>query len=300
MPGIHRFQNILPSVKAGASAFIPRYISNKLVLACLEFLRFCHRVAGRNGYGSTANNIEVIKKNHSERIRKNHGFIEDQDRYRDVSLGLTNMAYAGCEIIALYNALHDCRLHRNSKPHLRPSREHLQTSPNPSRTSSGLSRPEEILSEEMGPDEIAPEGITLAGMEDPSYNLASLIETFERDGILLSGRFGTSPRALCDYIRQTGLEADLFRLNKRQGRDLDLTSFPGDSYLLYYYNNENNIMEQIHTICITKDQKGRYIGHNVLGDKARGPYLTVRQMLKDAKQGNATGIALITIIYHHI
>ena len=269
MAGIHPFQNILPSVKAQAGAFIPRYVSSKLVLAFLEFLRFCHRLRGRKGYGNTARNRKVIDKNHADRIREKGGFIEDQDRYGDVSLGLTDMAYAGCEIIALYNALHDCRLHQNAQNILRTSSEGSQ------------------------PDRRAPE----EGERDPSSDLTSLIEIFEKDGILLSGRFGTSPRALCDYLRQTGIQADLYRLNKKQGRDLDLFSFPADSYLLYYYNNEKNIMDQIHTICITRDQKGSYIGHNIHGGKARGPYPTVRQMLREAKQDNATGIALITMIY---
>ena len=260
-PKTRHFHSIIESSKARVSAFIPSYISNRLLLAFLELLRSWHRIAGRKNYGHAAGNAEVIRKNHAVRIRKNNGFIEDQHRYEDVSLGLTDMAYAGCEIIALYNVLADWRTHGNS-------------------------------GKRQSPD------TTMPGWEENlSSHLASLIRDFEKDGILLSGRFGTSPRALCDYIRQMGLEADLFRLDKKQSRDLDFSSFPADSYLLYYYNNANNIMDQIHTICITRNPEGQYTGHNIRGDRARGPYSSIRQMLSDANQDNAKGIALITISY---
>ncbi len=44
---------------------------------------------------------------HLPTIRKAGGYIEDQAHYKDMRLGRASMAFAGCEIIAVYNALHD-------------------------------------------------------------------------------------------------------------------------------------------------------------------------------------------------
>jgi hypothetical protein len=44
-------------------------------------------------------------RNHLDRIRQDGGFIEDQRNYTDMHYGRVSMAYAGCEIIAVFNAL---------------------------------------------------------------------------------------------------------------------------------------------------------------------------------------------------
>ena len=45
-------------------------------------------------------------KNHAATIRKNKGFIEDQQNYNDMSFGTKSLSYNGCGVIAIYNVLY--------------------------------------------------------------------------------------------------------------------------------------------------------------------------------------------------
>ena len=247
---------ITAAVKGRAAAFIPGHISNRVTVAFLGLLSFCHRILGRKDYGHRALNEEAIRLNHLSEIQKNHGYIEDQFRYRDVKLGSVDMAYAGCEIIALYNALqaYHSRFEESENSH-----------------AAGWSG-------------------------NPAQDLARLISLFEMNGILLSGRFGTSPRALCSYLNQLGIRASLAVLNGKKDCLPDPeTMASGDCFILTFYNNRHNIMDQVHTICISKRTDGQFLGHNLRRDVAGTPYQDIRKMLEDAQEGHAKGITLITI-----
>lgn len=250
---------IAAAVKVRAAAFIPRHVSNRLTVGFLGLLRYCHRTLGRKDYNHREANEEAIRLHHLPAILRNHGYIEDQFRYRDVRLGSVDMAYAGCEIIALYNTLHDY---------------HSQ-----SEESSSM---------------IRSKGWT----GDPAQDLSRLIADFEKDGILLSGRFGSSPRTLCHYLNQLGIRAELTVLKGKNDSLPDPAALKGgDCFILTFYNNRNNIMDMVHTICISKGKDGQFLGHNLWGSGAGSPCQDIREMLQDAQEGHAKGITLITIHY---
>ena len=272
----HRLPSSLPRIYRqlfeGAAAFIPRHVNSKLLLGSLEFLRSLHRRFGKKNYERILDNEKVISSSHMDSIRENKGFIEDQFRYHDVPLGAVNMAYAGCEIIALYNAIHACLLRTGVHAFGDAEATYIPY--------TKASRP-----------------------VSPAKALSTMIAAFEKDGILLSGRFGTSPKALCDYLNRIGIKAVLTHLKSDSfttGEDLPTASdskLEGDCFILTYYNNGSDITDQVHTICITKNDRGDLIGHNVTGGRATMPCKSVTEMLRKAHQDNAVGIALITICF---
>lgn len=87
------------------SSFIPEKISNKTVVGFLEFFRRTGRrfhIAWRYSDRKAAKRREHI----TEDAGINTGrLIEDQNRFKMISYGKSDMAYAGCEIIAVFNAL---------------------------------------------------------------------------------------------------------------------------------------------------------------------------------------------------
>ena len=83
----------------GILAFIPRHISNKTVLGFMEFLRRIAHISRRKIRDHYKKNEMFFAANGIE------GFIENQKELKDVSFGKKNLAFSGCEIIAVYNAL---------------------------------------------------------------------------------------------------------------------------------------------------------------------------------------------------
>ncbi|MCR5641460.1 MAG: C39 family peptidase [Lachnospiraceae bacterium] len=73
---------------------------NKCLLAIMQFLATFGRVRGVRR-----------KQNHRIRLERiaghmTYGYVEDQKRWTNVPFGRFTMAFSGCEIFAVYNALH--------------------------------------------------------------------------------------------------------------------------------------------------------------------------------------------------
>lgn len=86
--------------------FIPRWIGGKAVLWFYEFLRLLQKLS-RRSFPENMHRNEERFRSHENSIWNQEGFIEDQWAYEDMAYGKTTMQYAGCEIIAVYNALFD-------------------------------------------------------------------------------------------------------------------------------------------------------------------------------------------------
>ena len=85
-------------------AFIPQKISNKTIVWFLELMRKIDNLFdGDFSIHRHENEINVLLHFRTKSVS---GFIEDQNCWHDVSFGKVNMQYAGCEIFAVYNALH--------------------------------------------------------------------------------------------------------------------------------------------------------------------------------------------------
>ncbi|MCQ2557691.1 MAG: hypothetical protein MJ135_01090 [Oscillospiraceae bacterium] len=128
------------------------------------------------------------------------------------------------------------------------------------------------------------------GMADAA-SLPELIEAFERDGMVLRGRFGTSPRALLTHLKRYGLGAEL----STRVQEFESIARRSASLILTLYNDGCDICKQVHTVCITKEADG-YLVHNLGGNgTADGPYPGITPLLAQINGGRAKAICLLGI-----
>ena len=178
-------------------AFIPG-LPNAFVVGALRFFSLFSFISKKRRDKNNKVNVEAVQ---TGSYTGKDGFIENQHAMKQLCFGKTDMAYAGCEIIAVYNALLslDCR-----------------------------------------------------------KDLCELISIFEKRGSVFGGRFGTSPYALYRYLMKTGMNVS-FSFRRK---DFQKLAEESRVFIITYYNDAKDIMQQIHTICVTKDQNSVMYPHN--------------------------------------
>lgn len=121
--------------------------------------------------------------------------------------------------------------------------------------------------------------------------LPHMIHDFEKEGMVLSGRFGTSPKSLLSYLNKQGYKTEMVI-------DQELFDSMGDRYtslILTMYNNAEDIRDEIHTVHITHDEKG-FTAHNVYcNGTVVGPAPSVSALIHSFNHGKSRGICLIGI-----
>lgn len=89
-------------------SFIPQHIPNRVVLNFLDVLRtFSHIFMSRKKIESNFRHNQAKLAKSNEYVAEGE-YIENQAQWRNVAFGAgkkSDMAYSGCEIIAVYNAL---------------------------------------------------------------------------------------------------------------------------------------------------------------------------------------------------
>lgn len=186
---------------------IPRWVSNKIVLGALELLR---RLTNRIPAAARERNLRENSGRLLEAAVFSPGcYIENQAQWGNIRFGSGRhscMAYSGCEIIAVCNAL------------------------------------------------------LALGEKTDAAGMAELISFYEKDGALLNGDFGTSPRAIFRFFQKRG-----YRVRGTSSRKADiLDAFGGSAatFIVTVWNDCRDIMAQIHTVCLTKNAQGRFVVHN--------------------------------------
>lgn len=97
------------------------------------------------------------------------------------------------------------------------------------------------------------------GEEMDAGELVELISIFETRGAALKGKFGTSPLALYNYLKEKGY--DVGATDSFQKEDINAMGEKYDTIIITSYNNQLNLANGIHTINISKGEEG-YIAHN--------------------------------------
>lgn len=90
--------------------------------------------------------------------------------------------------------------------------------------------------------------------------LPELIASFEKQGVVLSGRWGVSPRAIYRYFQKNGFDTAM-----TMSRDPEIITQMGTDYevaIVTAYNDGDDIMQRIHTVCVTKNSRGEFFAHN--------------------------------------
>lgn len=112
---------------------------------------------------------------------------------------------------------------------------------------------------------IADSGCEIIALYNAIYDLTGevnidfplMIDYFEKDGIILYGAFGTDPQAIEEYLNKSGFKT----ISSTEIEDYPKIEEASDSFILIKYNNEDDIMDMIHSICISK-KNGKFYAHN--------------------------------------
>lgn len=164
--------------------------------------------------------------------------IDDQSSLADIALGRSNMAAAGCEVIAVFNLL--------------------------KRYNGGAK----------------------------AVELPDLIEIFERNGAVLSGRFGVSPQAMADYLRDLGLKTNF----TSDQSDFDVLAQYCPHMIVTVMNDGTNIFKQIHTFYVAREDTpdgARYFRPYNAGIRDR--FRSIEDLIRALPGGKAKGISMIGI-----
>ncbi len=216
-------------------AWIPGNVNNRLLLEILELMQAGGQIFCPSSLESFQKN-SIVFSSHQTSIRQAGGYIEDQNSYGDMTFGRSTMKLAGCEVIAVYNALS-----------------------------------------------------ALKAL--PAESLPGLIRIFEKQGMVLAGKFGTSPKSILRYFRKTGRQAEWCT----KPSEFDCFGNRYSVLILTMYNNRSTLLDQIHTIYIGRDHSG-FTAHNVYGNgRVIGPFSSLTELMGSINRGKAEGICLIGV-----
>lgn len=121
-------------------------------------------------------------------------------------------------------------------------------------------------------------------------SLPLIIDYFEKDGIVLSGIFGTAPTAIEDFFVKKGFEI----VSTTNEEEYDKIGENCESFILTYYENKNNIFEQVHIVNISKNN-GKYSAHNIGFNNHLKLYNSISEFINKENNGKSKGICLIGI-----
>lgn len=112
--------------------------------------------------------------------------------------------------------------------------------------------------------------LSLGGKMDKQA-MISLICDFERKGAAFHGAAGCSPRSIWRYLSVRGYRVE--KTAHMSGKKLDAIEKSSGTIILTAYNNKYDIRDMIHTISVTKDDRGYYILHNDYKRDRQGRYI---------------------------
>ena len=124
-----------------------------------------------------------------------------------------------------------------------------------------------------------------------AVSLPDMISAYEKDGMVFSGKFGTAPKAIADFLKKQGFTTKM----ETDEKNFDSLGKSSDSLILTMYNDKDDISKEVHTINISKEN-GKFTAHNVYcNGKVVGPYASVSEVISNINKGKAKGISLIGV-----
>lgn len=231
-------------------------ISNRVLVGTLLVFSKFNRHGNMYALSHEKLNKDRLKERFGD-IFDRGDLLENQNSYYDIYIGLSTVAEAGCEAIATYNAL---RLMLDEKQ-------------------DSLNEYTHRLSKEY---------------KKPCLFLWEIIRRYEKRGIMYAGKFGVSPKAVVDVIKDMGYDVKVFIPDKKNH---DIESFAMDNkvMIMTYYNNKYDLYDQLHTIAIGRSERG-YRAYNVYGNgNSHGYFMEISDLIRALGNGNAFPIILLGI-----
>ena len=105
--------------------------------------------------------------------------------------------------------------------------------------------------------------LTALGEPQSADRMVNLISSYEKEGAAAKGEFGVAPRAIASYFTKEGYDVELS--DTTDAEVINQIGQRNDVIVATVYNNQIDITDMLHTVCITKTEKGTYIAHNIGG-----------------------------------
>ena len=120
-----------------------------------------------------------------------------------------------------------------------------------------------------------------------NIDFPAIIQAFENDGIILRGLFGTSMKAVDEYLQKQGFVTK----SSWKNVEYDKIGQDYDAFVLTIYNSKTDIFKGMHFIAITK-KSGKFYVHNNGRNSASIAYYSISDILNRINGGNAKDIYL--------
>ncbi len=124
---------------------------------------------------------------------------------------------------------------------------------------------------------------------------ASIIENFEKKGLLLNGCMGTSPKAILKYLKGLGFDTKLFYAGDLNAESYKDVQDAFEAFIYVAYNNAKQIRNGMHFICVTKDPAGGFVPHNGQGGLAKDKYEDLENAVRAYNNYESKPICVIGI-----
>ena len=120
-----------------------------------------------------------------------------------------------------------------------------------------------------------------------NIDFPAIIQAFEYDGIIIRGLFGTSMKAVGEYLHKQGFRTK----SSWKKQEYDKIGKDYDAFVLTVYNSKYNIFQGLHFIAITK-KNGKFYVHNNGRNSASVAYSSISDVLNRINGGKAKDIYL--------
>lgn len=114
--------------------------------------------------------------------------------------------------------------------------------------------------------------------------LPELLREFSRKGIAYRGMFGTAPKALGRYLRNSGYNVEELKASKIDRENCGRFGEKFKTFIFTTFNEGHNPFSMIHTMCITKEIKG---GNTAGMQKPDSNDQQIRNILDDKNVDNS-------------
>ena len=118
----------------------------------------------------------------------------------------------------------------------------------------------------------------------------TIIKTFENDGIILNGYFGTSMVAIRDYFNKKGYKAT----GSSNNDEFNKIGNEHDACIITVYNDIDDITNGMHFIAVTK-KDGKYTVHNNGYNSNSVVYTSIDDVMKRINSGKAKGVYIVGV-----
>ena len=140
--------------------------------------------------------------------------------------------------------------------------------------------------------------VELGEYTSPSV-MVDLISTYEKDGAAVNGKVGVAPTAIYNYFNNQFFDVNF--TDTKNPETINKIGVDYDVIIVTVYNDEHDITEQMHTVCITREKDGEYVLHNVFFKDGNGVFAEKRTQTDTLEKaisqitGNSTAISVIGI-----